>query len=259
MKNIGIIGCGWLGSRLAKHLGEAHSIYTTTTTKSKRDKLTAAGYHATCAVFSDDISAPKTAPWAVGNTLDSVIITVPFSKRGDPQALQRRFAHICQFIAGFDKPIFLMSSIGIYPLIRRHISENNVEDSALNPTLLAVEQQVRNHFPQTHILRLGGLMGDNRRLSNYNVSALDDVVNHVHYTDICLIIEEMLKRNMDATILNIVAPEHPTKREIIHHQTGKASPTNCDQSSDTGDRIISSQLSEQMLDYQYRHPNPKFF
>lgn len=259
MKSIGIIGCGWLGLHLANHLSMRYRIYTTTTTEDKKNKLTANGYHATCIIFPDDDVVPNTSPWTAYKSLDAVVISVPFAKRSDSQALHNRFENISRFIPDFDNQLFLMSSIGIYPQIDRRIDENSLEDSDLNPGILSVEKLVRNRFPQTNILRLGGLMGGNRQLSNYKVSTPNSAVNHVHYLDVCCIIEKMIKRKSNAAIFNIVAPLHPSKQEIIDYQKGQKSNIKGDLTNQVPGRIILSQLSEQVLNYQYRYPNPKLF
>lgn len=47
---------------------------------------------------------------------------------------------------------------------------------------------------------------------------MDHRVNHIHYSDVAEIIRMMIKKNLHSKIYNIVAPFHPTKREIINHQ-----------------------------------------
>ncbi|EKB61044.1 hypothetical protein [Bergeyella zoohelcum] len=57
MKNIGIIGCGWLGERIAKCLQETYKIFATTTSKQKQ--LEAMGYYVTPIAFSDVLEIIK--------------------------------------------------------------------------------------------------------------------------------------------------------------------------------------------------------
>ncbi|MBO4233599.1 Rossmann-fold NAD(P)-binding domain-containing protein [Riemerella anatipestifer] len=252
MKHLGIIGCGWLGKHLVEHFAPAYSIHTTNTSESKTNLLKIKGYQTNIVNFDNPIDAP----WEILSKLDAIIITVPFSKRTDLNLLKTRFHNISRFIFGFENPIFLMSSIGIYPQIEGIINENTLNEADLDQHILSIEKQMKSNFPHLNILRLGGLMGGNRMLSNYKVNNLHQVVNHIHYKDVCLVIEKMLNRNLTSKIYNIVAPLHPTKLEILNQQIGKAVPTT---PQETFGRIISSRLSEIEIPYNYRYPDPTKF
>ncbi|TYR35744.1 epimerase [Sphingobacterium phlebotomi] len=255
MKKIGIIGCGWLGLHIAKHLFPKHKIYTTTTSQQKKAELIAMGYDSIAIQFSDDEILQQYKSWKALEHLDIIIISVPFSKRANIKLLQNRFENISLFIDGFDKQLFLMSSIGIYPQLQMEIGEETLHEQLLNPSILAVEQLIKSKFSQVNILRLGGLMGGDRMFSNYQTSTPDQIVNHVHYEDIVLIIEKMIRKKTYSKTYNIVAPAHPTKQEIINYQKGLSEPQNIQEHG----RKIMSTLSEQDLSYQYLHPDPKAF
>lgn len=256
MKNTGIIGCGWLGVRIAEHLSPNSKIHTTTTSEKKNSELIAMGYDSVVIQFRDDEVVQEYKPWEVSDQLDTIIITVPFSKRTDPQLLRNRFENISLFINGFSKQLFLMSSIGIYPQTGMEIAENTLEEDDLNPGILSVEQLIKNKFPQVNILRLGGLMGDDRFFSKYEISSPDQIVNHVHYEDICLITEKMISENTTARTYNIVAPLHPTKQEIINYQ--KDIKDHSPYIQGHGRKILSD-FSAIDLNYQYLHPDPRTF
>lgn len=148
-----------------------------------------------------------------------------------------------------------MSSIGIYPQIEQVVEEDSLSPSDLHPGIFSVEQMMSNHYPKINILRLGGLMGDDRYISKYRISAPAQVANHVHFEDISLIIDQMIDRHLESKIYNIVAPEHPSKQAILDHQLG-LNPTPVPNSFG---RVVSSKKSEIELAYQYKHPNPIFF
>lgn len=255
MKKIGIIGCGWLGLHIAKHLAPKNKIYATTTSERKKTELIAMELYSIAIQFWDYEVFQEYKSWKVLNNLDSIIITVPFSKRTSTKLLQNRFENISLFIDGFKKQLFLMSSIGIYPQIQMKISEKTLSEEHLNPSILFVERFIKEKFPQVNILRLGGLMGGDRIFSNYKTSNLNQVVNHIHYKDICLVIEKMINENVHSKIYNVVAPRHPTKQEIIDYQKG-VSTTNDNQEYG---RIILSDLLQKDLNYLYLHPDPKEF
>lgn len=256
MEKIGIIGCGWLGLHLAKHLSEQYKIYGTATSEEKCSHLKKLGFESGLHAFSDVEIESDVKPWNILQELDVVIITIPFPKNAEFDRLSNRFKNVIQFIKNFDKPIFLMSSIGIYPQIDEEMNETNVLKKYLNQNILGIENLMKNQFPQMNILRLAGLMGGSRVFSNYKISNPEQIVNHVHYEDICLIIEKMISRKIISKTYNVVAPQHPTKQEVIDFQKQKDSNHITDQ--DKGRKIVSSIL-ETELDYQFIHPDPKKF
>ncbi|WP_260377577.1 epimerase [Candidatus Ornithobacterium hominis] len=210
------------------------------------------GYNSIAIQFSDYEIFQEYKSWKAIADLDTIIITVPFSKRASTNLLKNRFENISLFIDNFDKQLFLMSSVGIYPQIKMEIAENTLSEEYLNPSILFVEQLMRNKFVQVNILRLGGLMGGDRIFSNYETSTPNQIVNHVHYKDICLVIEKMIFQNSNAKTYNVVAPLHPTKQEIINYQKGIEDASEIQK---YGRKILTDLLISD-LDYQYINPNP---
>lgn len=255
MKKIGIIGCGWLGLHIAKKLSLNNIIYTTTTSENKKNELNKMGYHPEVIQFWDHEISQEFKSWKSLKDLDVIIITVPFSKRTSTKLLKNRFENLSLFIDGFKKQLFLMSSIGVYPQVEMEISEKTLENKHLNPSILFVEELVKEKFPKVNILRLGGLMGGSRVFSNYKISNPNQIVNHVHYEDICLIIEKMIQKNSNSKTYNIVAPLHPTKQAIINYQNDLEESLGIQKNG----RRILSKLSEDELNYQYIHTDPRKF
>lgn len=257
MEKIGIIGCGWLGLHLAQHLSKQYNIYGTNTSKEKCSQLEKLGFESEVDAFSDVEIESDVKPWKILQELDVVIITIPFPKNAEFDRLSNRFKNVIQFIKNFDKPIFLMSSIGIYPQMDEEMNETNVFEESLNQNILGIENLMKNEFPQVNILRLAGLMGGSRIFSKYKISNPEQIVNHVHYEDICLIIEKMISRKIISKTYNVVAPQHPTKQEVIDFQINKKD-SNHITDQDKGRKIVSCTL-ETELDYQFLHPDPKKF
>lgn len=254
MKKIGIIGCGWLGLHLANHFSTDYKIYTTTTAEQKAKQLKSQNFNPTIIKFSDENSPFNSPHWEVLQELEAIIITIPFGKKMDIQRLENRFENIKNFIGNFQKSLFLMSSTSIYPDIETEITENTFAENELNPNIFAIEHKMKKEFPQINILRLGGLMGGSRQLKNYSVKDLEKPVNHIHYEDICKIVEIMLQKNIQSKIYNVVAPLHPSKLEVI---TGKIHTDNICPPKKS--RIILSDVMTKDLKYHFLHPNPIFF
>ncbi|WP_144283595.1 Rossmann-fold NAD(P)-binding domain-containing protein [Chryseobacterium echinoideorum] len=251
MKKIGIIGCGWLGLRLAEKWNSDFEIFTTTTNSEKLKTLRSKNFNPTIVSFPDDKMMTNIDQWKEIINLDAVIITIPFShKRSSQEALYNRFQNLFSFIGDYEGQIFFMNSTGVYPDSLRGFSEKDLLSEQVPE-----ESIIKKRYPQINILRLAGLMGDNRLLSNYNVSDVNARVNHIHYEDIASVIELMINQGLSSKLYNIVAPVHPTKAEVICSQKNLPLPDEFNQEN----RIISSQKIISELGFRFKYPDPNFF
>ena len=110
------------------------------------------------------------------------------------------------------------------------------------------ERIIKVKYPQVNILRLAGLMGDERLLRNYKVTNLDFAVNHIHYIDICLVLEKMMEQQLNCKLYNVVAPLHPTKAEVINAQNNIEYVEKCEVKG----KIISSSTLSADLDFVFK-------
>lgn len=251
MKKIGIIGCGWLGSHIAEKLSGQYEIFATTTSESKINDLSAKGYHPTLVDFPDHDITGTMKGWDVATQLDAVIITVPFAGvRGAEIPLHERAQNLLAFLGDYSGQVFMMSSTGVYPNIDKEFTE---DDQSADD--VPSERFIKDRFPKVNILRLAGLMGDQRLLKNYNISNLDLLVNHIHYADICSVVEKMLDNQSQSKIYNVVAPVHPNKEEIINAQ--KDLPYEGGRT--TEGRTISPAKLISDLDFEFQYPDPRYF
>lgn len=236
---VAVLGCGWLGERLAAYLvKQGEQIIATTTSPEKLKQISASGAEAHLLEFG------KTADFTFLNDCDAAIFSMPAAKRNWHPALQT-------LDLSFPKTLFF-SSTGIYPQNTGIFSEEQHEN--LREDLAASEEIIRTKFPQTNILRLAGLMGDERNLTNFfkNRAPVDPgkAVNHIHYEDIVHAVHLILQSDVQAETFNIVAPKHPTIAQILDipgDHTGKSA------------RIISAEKFIQNFNYKFIHPNPQYF
>jgi len=251
MKKIGIIGYGWLGERLASVLSGKYALSATTTTEQKVNDLRSKEIHAVIASFPDYQLSEPVSQWEEIRNTDVLIITIPVSEKSCcVSSLYNRIQNLSAFIGDFKGQMFLMSSTGVYPDLPKEFTEEDVPFDNVSG-----ERMLRNKYPQLNILRLGGLMGDNRLLKNYNVSNLDHAVNHIHYADISGIISEMIERKTSTKLYNVTAPVHPAKSQVINAQKNISDD---EEFEVKGKKIISTKLVSE-LGYVFLHPDPRNF
>lgn len=252
MKKIGIIGFGWLGSRIADHLDGKFDIYATTTSSDKLQGIQSQGFHAEIAVFSDSTDDNYPESWEIIDQLDTMIITIPLSeRRSSRESLQIILSKLFSFIGKYEKQIFFTSTTSVYPN-----QPGIYTEEMMTVENVFIENEISKKFPQINILRLGGLMGDGRLLKNFTVSDLGGVVNHIHYKDVAEVIRIMMEKNVKSKVYNVVAPFHPTKQEVISAQNN--TPPN-DRLYNDEQRIISSEKLVSELGFNFKYPDPEKF
>lgn len=257
MEKLGIIGCGWLGQKIAKSASNIFEIFTTTTSVEKLESLKNQNLNPFLVKFSDNEDLDYKHLFS---DFDVIIITIPFSQRTPIPLLEQRFRNIIKFIGDFKGQLFLCSSTGIYPQIDEIITENSISENLLNQNIWTIEKLMKTTFPQINILRFGGLMGNDRVFSKYyqnkEIPEPNQVVNHTHFEDICDVYLKLIKLKIKSETFNVVSPEHPTKIEVFNCQTKQ----NCDEFSAKkfGKRVSSQKLIEN-LNYKFIHPNPAKF
>ncbi|WP_288446495.1 hypothetical protein [uncultured Chryseobacterium sp.] len=251
MKKIGIIGYGWLGERMAPFLSKRYTLSATTTTESKAHELNKRGINAITATFPDYQLSEPVSQWKDIQDADALIITIPVSEKSCcVSSLYNRIQNLSAFIGDFKGQMFLMSSTGVYPDLAKEFTEEDVPLEKVSG-----ERMLRSKYPQLNILRLGGLMGDDRLLKKYNVSNLDHAVNHIHYADIGRIISEMIERKTESRLYNVTAPLHPAKSQVINAQKDIIDD---EEFEVKGKKVLSSKLISE-LDYVFQYPDPRTF
>ncbi|MGU3374935.1 hypothetical protein [Chryseobacterium sp. M5A1_1a] len=252
MKKIGIIGYGWLGARITASMSDQYTIYSTVTSQDKADELNTQGLNAVVASFADYQLKNSIPQWDEIKNIDALIITIPISEKSCCiSSLYNRIQNLSSFIGDFKGQIFLMSSTSVYPDLPKEFTEEDMPWEKVSG-----ERMVRNKYPQTSILRLSGLMGDNRLLKNYKVSNPDFAVNHIHYADICGILLKMIETKVEAKLYNVAAPIHPAKSEVINAQKNILDTEIVTEVK--GKIILSSKLISE-LDYVFQYPDPREF
>lgn len=160
------------------------------------------------------------------------------------------------------KKVIFLSSTSVYQNNNAWVNEESEVD--LGSLMFQAEQIIASASCASIVLRLGGLMGEERYVAKYFSGKIMDggdcPVNYVHQKDVLAILERVVF-DLDSGTYNVVAPEHPSKKEVgdadcERRNMPKAiwNPGVC-----TSFKLVSSEKLVQALGYSFLEPNPLRF
>ena len=261
MKTISILGCGWLGFRLAMKLlhDSSHTIKTSTTSKNKISLLKEQGMIPFLINSNDEKTDEHLSDFL---TCDILIIAIP-PKKGNTNYipfLKKISKH--QKTSGIQQIIFISSS-SIYPQIKKNMTEKEIiSDETCDKKIVYEAEQL---FCEHTILRCAGLMGYNRVAGKYFANKLIDgryeQVNYVHVDDVISVILCLIKKQILKDIYNLCSPQHPTKEEVYCSNAIKyvfAKPL-FKEAKKSKNRLIDGSNITKELGFVYKYQNPLDF
>lgn len=225
-KKIGIVGCGWLGKPLATLLSQNFTVEC----------------------FVRNKTEENSSFW------QNEIIIVAINTKDNYLAALRNIATLTNPISN----IILMSSTSVYREFSDEVDENiEIKESNLQKEAEDLMKSLRDNLL---ILRLGGLMGDDRVAGKWkSVSIFEDgEVNYIHKDDVLNITKIMIDKNITNGIYNLVAPIHPLRSEV-HEKNSEDFGFELGSFSGMTNRVVSSQKLIKELDYNFLYPNPLEF
>ena len=221
---ISVLGAGWLGWPLAKHLQAlGFSLKTSTTTPEKLHALQAEALNP--CLLSVDQSKINVSEPAFFDT-DLIILNIPPSRRR-PDVEDWYPAQI-RAIVDFAKihavqKILFIGSTSVYGDVNEVVTEASVlqPDTPSARALIAAEQVLKTAFPNTasSILRMSGLVGGDRKAGRFFAGKRDvpegnAPVNLVQLEDCIGVIEALIRQNAWGKLYNVCADEHPRKADF---------------------------------------------
>jgi nucleoside-diphosphate-sugar epimerase len=228
VEKISILGAGWLGWPLAKHLQKlGYTVKTSTRTPEKLDLLRAEGLNPT--LLQVDQGQVELSEPAFFDT-DLIILNIPPSRRRPdvevwyPTQIRAIVESAKQ--RGVAKILFV-GSTSVYGDVNAEVTE----DSALKPdtasarALIEAEKIVKNHYPNesSTILRMSGLVGGDRKAGRFFAGKRDvpegnAPVNLVHLDDCIGVIEALIQQASWGKLYNVCADDHPRKADYYTAQ-----------------------------------------
>jgi nucleoside-diphosphate-sugar epimerase len=208
--------------------------------------------------------------------LDSDLLIIDIPPARDPDEMETFHASQINVVkdAVEDLPInkvIYISSTSVYPDTNKELNENSdvKSDKSTKRIILAEEElRIKTKLDAT-ILRCGGLMGYDRIPGKYFAGVKDlntghMPVNFVHRDDVIGAIHKIIETNDGNAwnkVFNLVAPKHPTRKEIYLKNAaefGFEAPTFSEDTTHPWKKINSKKI-EQKLGYTFKHPDPMEF
>lgn len=267
--NISVMGCGWLGFPLSKHLiNQGHKVKGSSSTKGRLKILDQHGIEPYHIFVSDHIECQNCEDF--WNT-DLLFLNIPPGRsKGDvierhPEEIKAVTEQVRK--SGIPWVIFA-SSTSVYSKYGGLKTEEDIEanDTASDSgrALIQCEELLRNSagFDAT-ILRFGGLYGydrhPGRRLAGRkNLAEANKPVNLIHQDDCIRIIHQTIAQNLRNDTLNAVSDEHPDKRSFYKAMAARYNLPLPEFSFDKNNnyRIVSNRKLKKVLDYRFLYPDP---
>lgn len=266
MKNISILGCGWLGLPLAKSLLEkGFSVKGSTTSLEKISLLEQTGI-LTFKIFLDENEIHGDIESFLENS-EILIIDIPPKLRGNSKEnFVDKIKNLIPFIenAKVEKVLFV-SSTSVYADDNLSVNETTKPqpDTESGKQLLETEMILQNNKNfKTTIVRFGGLIGGNRHpvyflSGKQNLENPEASINLIHQTDCIGILESIIDKDCFGEIFNAVAPFHPSRKDYYTQKAtefGLAIPEFDTAKSSVG-KTINSIKVESVLNYTFQQPN----
>jgi nucleoside-diphosphate-sugar epimerase len=272
MKNISILGCGWLGLPLAKSLlDKGFLVKGSTTSLEKISILESTGIFPHLVTLS--AVEGQNNEIAISSLLENseiLIIDIPPKLRGNyKENFLAKIQNLIPFIENTTiRKVIFVSSTSVYADDNSTVTESTKPETETESgkQLLEVEQLLQNNKNfKTTIIRFGGLIGENRHPIHFlagrkNIENPYAPINLIHQLDCIGIIEEILRQAQNdklgfGEIFNAVAPFHPTRKT---YYSEKALELNLllpefDESKPSVGKIISSEKVETVLGYHFEN------
>ncbi|WP_428741197.1 NAD(P)H-binding protein [Tenacibaculum sp.] len=246
MKNVSILGCGWLGKELGIELiKKGYTVKGSTTSIEKLKELKSVNIEP----FLIDIS--KESSYQEFLETDVLVIAITSKNIEDFKRL------ISEIEKSNLMKIIFISSTSVYPSLNKEMTE---EDEVIDSPLAHIESLfVKNTNFKTTIIRFAGLFGGNRQPGNWfetrKIPHPKGYVNMIHREDCIAIIEKLINQNVFGEVFNACANYHPTREDFYinaRKSLGKPAPE-FDNSKPLEYKIISNKKLQKLLNYQFIH------
>lgn len=220
--SISILGCGWLGLPLAKHLiNKGFEVKGSTSSEEKIFNLKNNGINSFKIFLNPELNEDFEHEFFNSEIL---IINIPPRRRDDIEEFHpMQFQHLLKQVENsIIKKIIFVSSTSVYASLNRIVSEKDdqIPEKSSGRALRQVERMIMNlENTSSCIVRFGGLIGYDRKPGRFFSSKKMNIdgespVNLVHQDDCIGIIQHILENELYGEIYNGCSPEHPNRKDF---------------------------------------------
>lgn len=253
---IGILGCGWLGLPLAKHLTTKYSrIKGTTTDSRKLEVIQHSGVDAFLIHIVNDVIKGNFG--AFTRDLDTLIIAI--NAKNDGFYLKHMETLIKNIENTAIENIVYISTTSVYNDTNNVITEeHDVIEESIH---VQAENMFRNHPKfNTTVVRFGGLIGEDRH-PVYSLSGKKEIenpyapINLIHKQDCIQLITKIIEQQKWNTVYNGVFPHHPLKKEYYTIQALERNlePPTFQSLGISKGKVVSARKIENELNFEFKY------
>jgi nucleoside-diphosphate-sugar epimerase len=230
-----IIGCGYLGQRIAKlWLDQGHRVFATTRTKLRADQLSGLGIEPiVCDVL-------KPASLRVLPAVDTVVHSIALDRQSGRTMREVYVDGLTNTLAQLSKGgrFIYVSSSSVYGQTNEELVDEEAPTAPLEESgkvVLEAEQTLKHHLPEAIILRFSGIYGPGRLLRRHTLVKSEPIVgdpdkwlNLIHVEDGAKAVLAAETNAKTARVYN-VADDMPVRRRDFYRALarllGAAPPT----------------------------------
>jgi len=261
---ISVLGCGWLGVPLTKHLQKSgFSVKGSTTSSEKCEILERDGILSTRVLLNENEAIVDDFQFF---NCDVLIISIPPRRiEGIEHIFSAQIAQLIPLILKYKiSKVLFISSTSVYPesgMTAREEVELSPDKESGKALLLAEYILNKEKDFKTTNLRFGGLIGADRNPARFLIKSARPVanipVNLIHQEDCIGIISAIIEQDLWGETLNACCPEHPLKKDFYGkaaHLYGLPEPLISEEKESY--KIVDSSKLIRLLNYQYIYNSP---
>lgn len=262
MKQLSILGCGWLGLPLAKSfVDQGWSVKGSTTSTDKMIALEEAGITPYIVELLGSEISGKVQDFFHGS--DILIINIPpQAKTSEKPFVEKMKLLMPEIQRSTITKVLFVSSTSVYSDNNLIVTEatKRVATTESGKQLIDTENYLQSiNSIQTTILRFGGLIGAGRNPAKYlagrqDVENPEAAVNLIDQADCIGIIHAIIAKEAWGTNFNASVPDHPIRKDYYSKKAVESNlePATFDYSKPSVGKVISSEKIVKELDYHFK-------
>ena len=251
-----IIGCGWVGTKLATTLiSQNIKVFGTTRSTEKASSLSSLGIEPIIFDLEKEDSIQTDLP-----KVDAVVISVSPGRGDQRSQYPNHIQKLSKLLASTNQQVIMYSSTSAYKERMGIVTElDALPDPESENVILAAEGELKTIIPESVILRLGGLFGSDRHPVKYlagrdGISNGDAPVNLVHREDVIAATISVISHKSQNAIFNVCSDHHPSKEELytkLAEKSGLEIPSFDSGGSD--EKLVDGTRIKKELGFEYKH------